>query len=70
MFDWMRRKSGFTRAQLREARLKRLAEVLEVPDQECFTSVDCGGTFRIDPPQSHRLKRKGDRCWDGTDPGG
>jgi len=38
MFDWMRKKSGLTQAQLREARLKRLAKVLEVPDQESFTS--------------------------------
>lgn len=38
MFDWMMRKSDLKEAQLREARLKRLAKVLEVPDQESFTN--------------------------------
>ena len=38
MFDWMNRKSGPTQAQLRVERPERLAKVLEVPDDQSFTS--------------------------------
>ena len=38
MFDWMMRKSDLKEMQLRVARLERLAKILEVPDQESFTS--------------------------------
>ena len=75
MFDWMRRKPDLTQGQRREARLKRLAKVLEVPEQpflvgasyqprtgfarKTLVGEDCSNTFRI---RNRDRMEEGDRC--------